>query len=302
MEARFREHFGAAARAYCVFGGTGANVLGLQSLARPHESVMCAEGAHIDVDECGAPEHYTGCKLVAIETSDGKLTPDLVARHIHGVGDQHHVQPRVVSITQSTEVGTVYEPREIRALADFAHSKSMFLHMDGARLANAAAALDVPFAAITTDAGVDVLSFGGTKNGLMGAEAVVFLNPNLGGEFRFLRKQGMQLPSKMRFVAAQLARVLEGELWKANASHANAMARRLGEQASSVRGVELAFPVRANGVFAILPREWIAPLQERSFFYVWDEERPIVRWMCSFDTMPEDVDAFVRALKSMAQK
>jgi threonine aldolase len=300
MEARFREHFGPEARAHCVFGGTGANVLGLQSLARPHEAVLCARGAHIDVDECGAPEHYTGCKLIPVDTSDGKLTPDLAAAHIHGVGDQHHVQPRVVSITQSTEVGTVYEPREIKALAEFAHARSMFLHMDGARIANAAVALDLPLRAITTDVGVDVLSFGGTKNGLMGAEAVVFLNPKLGLDFKFLRKQGMQLASKMRFVAAQLARVLEGDLWKTNAAGANAMARRLGEGASGVRGVKLAYPVRANGVFATLPREWIAPLQERSFFYVWDEQRSVVRWMCSFDTTSADVDGLLDALRALS--
>ncbi|MDZ4774367.1 MAG: beta-eliminating lyase-related protein [Planctomycetota bacterium] len=302
MEAGFREHFGPLARAHCVFGGTGANVLGLQALARPHEAVMCAEGAHIDVDECGAPEHYTGCKLISIATNDGKITPELVASHIHGVGDQHHVQPRVVSITQSSEVGSVYEPREIRSLAEFAHARSMYLHMDGARIANAAAALDVPLRAITTDVGVDVLSFGGTKNGLMGAEAVVFFNPAIGNEFKFLRKQGMQLASKMRFVAAQLARVLEGDLWKANASRANAMARRLGDGVSTIDGVKLAYPVCANGVFAILPKEWIAPLQERSFFYVWDEQRSVVRWMCSFDTTSDDVDGLIAACKSMSQR
>ncbi len=300
MEARFREHFGPAARAYCVFGGTGANVLGLAALVRPHEAVLCAEGAHIDVDECGAPERHVGCKLVPIPTPDGKLTPALVAPHVHGIGDQHHVQPRVISITQATEVGTVYKPREIRALAEFAHARSLYLHVDGARIANAAASLDVPLRSITTDAGVDVLSFGGTKNGLMGAEAVVFLREGLGEDFRFLRKQGMQLASKMRYVAAQLARVLEGDLWRSNAAHANAMARRLAEGASAVRGVSLAYPVQANGVFARLPREWIAPLQERSFFYVWDEEAGIARWMCSFDTTEEDVDGLLAALRSMS--
>ena len=301
MEARFREHFGPAARPYCVFGGTAANVLGLAALLRPHEAVLCAEGAHIEVDECGAPEHHVGCKLVPIPTPDGKLTPALVAPHVRGIGDQHHVQPRVVSITQATEVGTVYEPREIRALAEFAHARSLYLHVDGARIANAAASLDVPLRSITTDAGVDVLSFGGTKNGLMGAEAVVFLRDGLGQDFRFLRKQGMQLASKMRYVAAQLARVLEGDLWRSNAAHANAMARRLAEGASAVRGVSLAYPVQANGVFARLPREWIAPLQERSFFYVWDEEEGIARWMCSFDTTEGDVDGLLAALRSMSK-
>lgn len=302
MNERFREHFGPAARAFCVFGGTGANVLGLQSLARPHEAVICARGAHIDVDECGAPERYTGCKLLPVETPDGKLTPALVATCVTGVGDQHHVQPRVVAITQSTEVGTVYTPDEVRALAEFAHARGMYLHMDGARISNAAAALGVTFRAITTDAGVDVLSFGGTKNGLMGAEAVVFLREGLGEDFRFARKQGMQLASKMRYVACQLATLLENDLWRDNARHANAMARRLAEGAMQVPGVRLAYPVQANGVFAVLPRAWIAPMQERSFFYVWDEPRDVVRWMCSFDTAPEDVDAFLAGLREMAQR
>ncbi|MBL8858011.1 MAG: low specificity L-threonine aldolase [Planctomycetes bacterium] len=301
MDAQFREHFGAAARAWCVFGGTGANVLGLQALTQPHHTVLCAEGAHIDVDECGAPERYTGCKLIPIPTPDGKLTPDLVDARIHHVGDQHHVQPRVISITQATEIGTVYEPHEIRALSEFARKRSLYLHMDGARIANAAASLYVPLRAITTDVGVDVLSFGGTKNGLMGAEAVVILNPEIGADFQFLRKQAMQLASKMRFVACQLARVLERDLWRETAAHANAMARRLGEGAASVPGVKLAYPVQANGVFAHLPSPWIPALQERSFFYVWDEPRSVVRWMCSFDTTPEDVDGLIAALREAAR-
>jgi len=300
MEERVREHFGRDALAFCAFGGTGANVLGLQALMKPHEAVLCAQGAHIDVDECGAPERYTGCKLIPIATPDGKLTPALVAARVRGVGDQHHVQPRVVAITQSTEVGTVYTPAEIRALADFAHSHAMFLHMDGARISNAAAALGASFRAITTDAGVDVLSFGGTKNGLMGAEAVVFTQGQHAAEFKFLRKQGMQLASKMRFVSTQIATLLSNDLWKKNAEHANAMARRLAEQATAVKGVRLAYPVQANGVFAVLPRAWIAPLQARSFFYVWDEDASVVRWMCSFDTTAEDVDRFASALRELA--
>lgn len=302
MEERVREHFGTDALAFCVYGGTGANVLGLQALMKPHEAVLCAQGAHIDVDECGAPERYTGCKLVPIPTPDGKLTPELVARRVRGVGDQHHVQPRVIAITQSTEVGTVYTPHEIRALADFAHTHGMFLHMDGARISNAAAALGVALRVITTDAGVDVLSFGGTKNGLMGAEAVVFTKGQHAAEFKFLRKQGMQLASKMRFVSTQIATLLTNDLWRKNAEHANAMARRLAEQATAVKGVRLAYPVQANGVFAVLPRAWIAPLQERSFFYVWDEDANVVRWMCSFDTTSEDVDRFASALRELAEK
>jgi threonine aldolase len=300
FEARVREHFGEKARAFCVFGGTAANVLGLQTLLERHEAVLCARGAHIDVDECGAPERYLGCKLLPIDTSDGKLTPQLVEQHIHDVGDQHHVQARVIAITQSTEVGTVYTPAEIRALADFAHARAMFLHMDGARISNAAAALGVNLRAITTDAGVDVLSFGGTKNGLMGAEAVVFPKGERAGEFRFQRKQGMQLASKMRYVSAQLAAFLEQDLWRKNAERANHMAQRLARAALEVPGVRLAYPVQANGVFAQIPREWIAPLQERSFFYVWDEPASVGRWMCSFDTTEADVDRFVERLRELS--
>jgi threonine aldolase len=300
FEERVREHFGPRAQAYCVFGGTAANVLGLQPLLERHESVLCAEGAHIAVDECGAPERYLGCKLMPIATPDGKLTPALVEEHISGVGDQHHAQPRVVAITQSTEVGTVYTPAEVRALAEFAHARSMFLHMDGARIANAAASLKVPLRAITTDAGVDALSLGGTKNGLMGAEAVVFPSGKHAEGFRFQRKQAMQLASKMRFVACQLAALLENDLWRTNAEHANAMAQRLARAALEVPGIRLAYPVQANGVFAELPRPWIAPLQKASFFYVWDEATSVARWMCSFDTTEGDVDRFVARLRELA--
>jgi threonine aldolase len=301
FEERVREHFGKDAQAFCVFGGTAANVLGLQTLLERHESVLCARGAHIDVDECGAPERYLGCKLLPIDTPDGKLTPELVAEHVHGVGDQHHAQPRVVAITQSTEVGTVYTAAEIRKLADFAHARSMFLHVDGARIANAAAALSVPLRAITTDAGVDALSFGGTKNGVVGAEAVVFPRGERAAAFKFQRKQAMQLASKMRFVSCQLSTLLENDLWRTSAAHANSMAQRLARAASAIPGVKLAHPAQANGVFAQLPREWIAPLQAKSFFYVWDEEASVVRWMCSFDTTPEDVDRLVANLREMAQ-
>jgi threonine aldolase len=300
FEERVREHFGADARAYCVFGGTAANVLGLQALLDRHEAVLCANGAHIYVDECGAPERYLGCKLLPIRTPDGKLTPDLVAEHISGIGDQHHAQPRVIAITQSSEVGTVYTPAEVRALADFAHARSMYLHVDGARIANAAAALKVPLRAITTDAGVDVLSLGGTKNGLMGAEAVVFPSGQHAQDFRFQRKQAMQLASKMRFVACQLAALLENDLWRKNAEQANAMAQRLARAALEVPGIRLAYPVQANGVFAQLPREWIGPLQASSFFYVWDEATSVARWMCSFDTTEADVDRFVARLRELA--
>jgi threonine aldolase len=291
----FRSHFGPTAEVFFVFNGTGANVLGIQSLVQPYEAVICADYAHINVDECGAPERLTGCKLIGVPAPAGRLTPEAVAPCLHGIGVQHHVQPRVISISQSSEYGTVYTPDEIRALADFAHANGLFLHMDGARIANAAAALDVPLRAITVDAGVDVLSFGGTKNGLLGAEAVVLFDPARAATFRFIRKQGMQLASKMRFVAAQFEALLGTDLWLESARHANAMAHRLGLGLGAIPGVTVTHPVEANGVFAILPHDAIAPLQEEMFFYVWDERRDEVRLMASFDTTPDDVDRFIAA-------
>lgn len=299
METRFREHFGADARAFVVFNGTGANTLALSSMLRPHEAVVCAEHAHVSADECGAPERYAGCKLVLVHTETGKLRPSDVESKLGGRNDQHRVQPRVVSITQSTEVGTVYTPDEIRALSKFCRSNGLLLHMDGARIANAAASLKLPLAAITTDVGVDVLSFGGTKNGCMGAEAVVFLKKNLGQSFAFERKQGMQLASKMRFISAQLARLLGAELWRTNAEHANKMAKRLAAAVNNIQGVKIVHPVEANGVFAAVPRGLVLTLQERSFFYVWDESVPVVRWMCSWDTTESDVDQFAAAIREI---
>lgn len=291
----FRSHLGPAVEVFFVFNGTGANVLGIQAVTRPYQAVICADLAHINVDECGAPERLSGCKLLGVPAPDGKLTPDAVAARIRGVGDQHHVQPRLVAISQSSEYGTVYTPDEIRLLADLAHDRGLLLHMDGARLANAAAALDRPLRAITADAGVDVLTFGGTKNGLLGGEAVVFLDPSHAEAFRFIRKQGMQLASKMRFVAAQFDALLGTDLWLRNARHANAMARRLALGLGAVPGVTVTQSVDANAVFAILPRAAIAPLQAVAYFHVWDEPRNEVRLMASFDTTPDDVDRFVEA-------
>lgn len=294
--ARIREQLGGSAEAFFVFNGTGANVLGLQAVMRPHEAVICSDFAHINVDECGAPERYVGCKLLGVATPDGKLTPALVASRLAGIGVEHHVQPRVVSISQSTEYGTVYTPGELRALADFAHENGLRLHVDGARIANAAAALDLPLRAITADAGVDVLSFGGTKNGLLGGEAVVFFDPADAAEFRFIRKQGMQLASKMRFVAAQFDALLTDDLWLRSARHANAMAERLEERVRRIDGVTITQPVDANAVFAIVPRQAIPVIQERFFFYVWNEERSEVRWMASWDTTAGDVDEFAATI------
>jgi threonine aldolase len=298
----FRALFGASASVWPVFGGTGANVLALGALLERHEAVVCAQGAHIAVDECGAPERHLGTKLLAVATPDGKLRPDDVLRHLTGRLDEHHVQPRAVSITQATEVGTVYTPAEVAALGAVCRAHGLYLHLDGARIANAAASLGVPVAAFTTDAGVDVVSFGGTKNGALGAEAVVFLTPGLDRAFRFQRKQGLQLASKMRYASAQLLRLVEGGLWIELAAHSNAMARRLAAGVRGARGVEVVQPVQANGVFARVPHALVEPLQRVSFFYVWDHDLPVVRWMCSFDTTEEDVDRFAAAVHALARE
>jgi threonine aldolase len=297
---KFREHFGEV-EVFFVFNGTAANSLSLLAMTKSYHAVLCTEAAHIYTDECGAPERFTGCKLIPIPDVNGKLTLESVEHHYHGIGDQHHVQPRVVSITQATEMGTVYQPQEIRALAGFAHAHNMFLHMDGARIANAAASLGQTLKQATADLGVDVLSFGGTKNGLMGAEAVVFLNPSLGDDFRFLRKQGMQLASKMRFLAVQFETILTGDLWLRSAQHANRMARLLEQEIRRIPQVRIVYPVEANGVFAQVPQHAIARLQERYFFYVWSEEEGVVRWMCSFDTTEDDIRQFAAYVAETVQ-
>lgn len=282
-----------------TFNGTGANVVALQSIMRPWDNVICAATAHINTDECGAPEKALGSKLVDVVTPDGKLTPELVRAAALGRGDVHHTQPKVVSITQSTELGTLYQPHEIAALAAVAHELDMYLHLDGARISNAAAALGCGFADITSKVGVDVVSFGGTKNGLMGAEAVVFLRPELGEHAPFIRKQSMQLASKMRFASAQLVALLTDELWRRNAEHSNAMAQRLAAAVATLPGVALVRPVQANGVFVTLPPSVVEPLAERFPFYVWDAATTEVRWMCSWDTTDADIDAFVAALTEL---
>ncbi len=290
--ARFREHFGAGADVYPVFNGTGANVVAIATLARPHQAVICSEHAHINADECGAPESVAGCKLLAVHAPDGKLTPGLVSRHLRGRLDQHRVQPAIVSITQASELGTVYTPGEVRALADFCHQNGLYLHMDGARLCNAAAALGLGLGEASGACGVDILSFGATKNGLLLAEAVVCFRPELSRDTIFIRKQKMQLASKMRFVAAQFSALFADGLWLENARHANAMAQRLAEKVRPIPGVKIVQPVQANAVFAALPRPALARLLETYFFYTWDEERNEVRWMCSWNTTEEQVDRF----------
>ena len=293
-----RRALGESAQPFFVFGGTGANVTALDAVLLPQDCIITAATAHIQVDECGAPERHIGCKLLPVETPDGKLTPALVEPHIKGVGFEHHAQPRVISISQSTEYGTVYTPEELEALSEFAHSRRLLLHVDGARIANAAASLNVPLKAITSDAGIDLLSLGITKNGAVGAEAVVFFREEPAKRFKYVRKQGMQLPSKMRFVAAQFEALFTDDLWRRNAAHANAMARRLADGVRGAPGVTITQQVEANAVFATLPKNRIAPLQEKFFFYVWDEATSEVRWMTSWDTSPEEVDAFVAEVGS----
>ncbi|HEX4922527.1 MAG TPA: beta-eliminating lyase-related protein [Bdellovibrionales bacterium] len=282
-----------------VFTGTAANVLCLQAMTKPFNAVLCASTAHLNVHECGAPERLTGCKLIDIATPDGKLrVPDLEHR-LHGLGDEHEVQPRVISITQCTEYGTVYTREEIKRLADFAHEHGLLLHMDGARLSNAAAHLNCSLKELTKDCDVDALSLGGTKNGIMGGEAVVFFNPGLDENFKFYRKQLMQLSSKMRYLSVQMEALFEGDLWLRNARHANAMAARLAARLKKLPRIEVTQKTEANAVFARVPPELIAPLQKEYFFYIVDHERSEARWMTSFDTSEDDVNKFASALEGL---
>jgi threonine aldolase len=293
---KFEEHFGPGIAVFFTFNGTGANVLSLQALTQSFQSVLCSDYAHIYCDECGAPEKHTGCKLIPLPHQDGKVTLDSVRHAYHGIGDQHHSQPRVISITQCTEMGTVYQPEEIRALARFAHERDMYLHVDGARIANAAVSLGQTLRQATRDLGVDVLSFGGTKNGILGGEAVVFFHPELSRDFLYLRKQNMQLASKMRFIAAQFEALLTNDLWRRSAEHANRMARLLENEVSTIPGVKVVWKVEANGVFVQVPREAIEKIKQHYFFYMWIEEESIVRWMCSFDTNEDDIRNFAKVV------
>lgn len=289
--------FGEDTDVYFVFIGTAANVLGLNAVTRSYNSVICAETSHIHQDECGAPENYTGCKLLSVPATNGKLTLEGIKHHMYGFGFEHHSQPKVISITQATEMGTVYTPAEIAEIAAFTHQHQMILHMDGARIANAAVALGTGFREMTKDVGVDVLSFGGTKNGMMYGEAVIFFDRSLSEDFKYIRKQGMQLASKMRFIAAQFEAYLSDDLWKKNAEHANRMARILADEVAKISGITITQNVESNGVFATIPREVIPVLQKEFFFYVWNEENSEVRWMTSFDTTEEDITRFVNLLK-----
>jgi threonine aldolase len=298
-----RTEFGEAAEAFPVFNGTGANVVALTAVLPRWGAVIATATAHIHTDEGGAPERVSGLKLLTVPTPDGKLTPDLVATEAWGWGDEHRAQPLAVSITQTTEVGTLYTPAEVRTVADFAHELGMVLHMDGARIWNAAAALGVPFRDFTTDAGVDVLSFGGTKNGLLGAEAVVVIDPARVAGMLYLRKLSMQLASKMRFISAQLLTLFDDGLGLRSAAHANAMAARLRSTLDAViadgciTGLSFSQRTQANAVFAVLPNDAADRIRERVRFYDWDRAAGEVRWMCAWDTTPSDVDGFVTAIR-----
>lgn len=293
----FKKEFGAQAEVFFVYNGTGANVSALSALTKSFHSILAPELAHINVDESTAPEKFLGCKIIGIPAPDGKLTPQAIEEKIIRINDQHHPQAKVISISQSTEYGTVYTVDEIKAIKALATQYGLYLHMDGARISNAAVALGKSFKEFTSDVGVDVISFGGTKNGLLAGEAVVFLQPHLAQDFKFIRKQSMQLNSKMRFISAQFVAQLENELWKKSATHANAMAKKLEKALLQFPEIKITQPVDANGVFALLPAHIIEKVQAEIFFYVWNDKTNECRFMCSFDTTEEDVETLAKAIK-----
>ncbi len=296
-EKRFKEIFGKYIRVFFMLTGTGANVAGLSHITRPYHAIVCSDKAHLENDECGAPEKMTGCKLIRLPSEDGKIRPVQIIPYLDSIGFQHHSQPKVVSITQATELGTVYQPDEIREIAGFARKHNLYLHMDGARIANAAASLDLSLAEISGAAGVDLLSFGGTKNGAMAAEALVFFNQDLADEFEYTRKQSMQLMSKMRYISAQFNALFSGNLWIENARNANNMAKILAERIEGISSIKITQKVETNGVFAILPKEAIEKLRRKYFFYTWDVRKNEVRWMTSYNTTEKDIDGFVEAIR-----
>jgi len=298
---KFKSIFGEQAEVFFVYNGTGANVLGLTALTRSFNSIICSDLAHINVDESTAPEKFLGCKLLTIATKDGKIYPDQIEARIQRVEDQHHPQAKVISISQSTEYGTVYSQDELMSISAVAKKHGLYFHMDGSRISNAAVSLGKDFKSFTTDVGVDVLSFGGTKNGMMFGEAIVILNPEVSRHFKYIRKQGMQLHSKMRFISAQFEALLSNDLWKRNAQHANAMATYFKDQLKSMKSVTITQSVDANVIFAMLPQKAIEPLQALNYFYIWNEKTLEVRIMCAFDTDRNDIDKFVKKLKEITE-
>ena len=299
---KFKTLLGESVSVFFVYNGTAANVLGVKHLIRSYQAIVAAKSAHLNEDECGAPEKFSGSKILEIETDDGLIKPDQIVPFLSSIGFQHHVQPRIITISQVTEKGTLYQPHEVKALADFAHQHQMFLHMDGSRVSNAAVALGADIRSFTTDAGVDVMSFGGTKNGMMFGEAVVFFNPELAKDFEYTRKQGMQLHSKMRFIAAQFDRFLTDDLWKKNATHANRMAQLLAKRISGFKKLRITREVMANGVFVELPPEAIPEIQKEYYFHIWDETTHEVRLMCSWDTTEADIEGFTACLSKVLKE
>ncbi|MBN2669225.1 MAG: low specificity L-threonine aldolase [Bacteroidales bacterium] len=298
---QFQKEFGEDVDVFFTFLGTGANVTGISSVLNPYQAVICAESAHINEDECGAVERFSGSKLIPIETHNGKLTVELIEPHYKAIGFEHHAQPKVISITQTTELGTVYRPGEIKKITDWAHQRNLLVHMDGARIANAAVFLNIPFKAFTKDVGVDILSFGGTKNGLMYGEAVVFFNSHLAQNYKYIRKQGMQLASKMRFIAAQFDAYFKNTFWQNLAKNANEVAQYLADEIKVFPFIELTQKVESNGLFVKLPKELAEALQEEIFFYDWDESNNVYRWMCSWDTTKDDVQSMIRLIQQKAK-
>ena len=298
-EAAFKRLFGDDISVYFVYSGTGANVLALESCIRSYEAVICSDMAHIHTDEAGAPERFLQAKLMTVPSVNGKITPEAVKPLLVGRGVEHHVQPKVISLTQSTEYGTLYTKEEIQAFAQFAKAEDLYLHVDGARISNAVAALGISAKELIRDAGVDVMSFGGTKNGMMIGEAVVFFNPELARNFLYRRKQGMQLSSKMRFISAQFTAFFQHDLWLKNAAHSNHMARILESGLRATGKVSITQPVQVNGVFAIFPEGVAEQLQQEFPFYVWNEHTNEVRLMCSFDTTENDIEVFLNRAKEL---
>ena len=296
---QIQEQFGGQPDVFFVYGGTAANVLALKQITQPYHAILCVQTAHIENDECGAPERFTGCKLITVPSENGKLTVEKIKPFIRGIGSEHHSQPRVISISEATEMGTVYTPGEICEIASFAHENNMLLHIDGSRLCNAAASLGTGLRQLSSEVGVDVLSFGGAKNGMLVGECVIFFNKMLSQTFRYTRKQGMQLMAKMRFIAAQFIAVFSDDLWLRNALHANTRAKQLEEMIRDIPQIRFTQPVETNAIFATIPSGWIPKIQEKYFFYVWKEDISEVRWMTSFDTTEEDIQHFAGFLRSL---
>lgn len=299
---KFKEIFGNNIDVYFVYSGTGANVLSLKTVTNSFNAIICADVAHINVDETGAPEQSTGCKLLTVPTTDGKITINGIKKYMHRVNDEHFAQPKIISITQPTELGTLYTVNEIKEISAYAKQHNLLLHMDGARISNAAVAMNLNFKEFTKDLGIDILSFGGTKNGLLFGEAVIFFNKELSGNFKFFRKQAMQLASKMRFISAQFDALLTNNLWKENAENANKMAQYLYSKIKNIDEIKVTQKVETNGVFAIMPRELAVKLQQETPFYFWNEEKSEVRFMLSFDNTKTDIDNFVKQINLLIDK